>query len=97
MPKPYADCFPYSVFLNGDYGPVSRQNMHMQDGMKVLQIRESFTNCMAPYLALSCAQVDLIDMRFYEDSVLVYIAEMRPDAVCVTMTSAVGNDCFCFE
>ncbi len=95
--KPYKDYFPYSVFLNGDHGCVRIRNTAMPDGARLLLIKDSFTNCMAPYLALCCAQVDLLDVRSYTGSAADYVARMRPDAVCVTMSSAVENESFAFQ
>ena len=96
-PKLYKEHFPYAVFLNGDHACVRMQNTILQDGPKVLLIKDSFTNCTAPYLALCCAQVDLIDVRRYSESVAAYIARTRPDAVCVTMDSAIENKHFAFQ
>lgn len=96
-PKLYKEHFPYAVFLNGDHACVRMQNTILQDGPKVLLIKDSFANCTAPYLALCCAQVDLIDVRRYSESVAAYIARTRPDAVCVTMDSAIENKHFAFQ
>ena len=96
-PARYEDYFPYSIYLNGDHSFSSIQNTQNPDGMRVLLIKDSFSNSMAPYLALCCAQVDMIDTRFYASSAAAYVAQSKPDAVCVALSARTNNEDFDFN
>ena len=85
------------VYLNGDAGFVSIRNLLRDDGLHIVMFKDSFADCMAPYLALCCAQIDLIDLRYYEGSSLDYIVRTKPDAVCVSMFVGSGNEAFRYQ
>lgn len=87
----------YFVYLSGEHDRISIQNHRAPDDRRILLIKDSFSNCVAPYLALCCAQVDLIDPRYFDGSVSDWIGQNEPDIVCVTMTSFVDNDLFRFK
>ena len=94
---PYKMFFPYGVFLDGDHGLVVIQNARATNEMHLLIIKDSFTNSAAPFLALCCAQVDLIDPRHYDGSVPDYIRQTQPDVVCVSVSTGCDNAVFNFQ
>jgi len=53
---------------------------------KVLMIRDSFCDTMAPFLALGVRNIMLLDIRHFTGSVKAYIAENKPDVVIVMYT-----------
>ena len=63
----------------------------------MLLIKYSFSNVVAPYLALVCGQVEMIDTRYFEGSVAEWVRQNKPDAVMVTMTARMTNDLFSFS
>ncbi len=79
---------PYVAYTGGDY-PLSIAR-HQQDagGRKILLIRQSFSCTLAPFLARACAQLDIIDPRYYEDSIREYVARTRPDLVLVVYAAS---------
>jgi hypothetical protein len=54
-------------------------------------IRDSFSVAVAPYMALGCSELDLIDIRptngNFTGSVRTYIKEMQPDIVIMLVSS----------
>lgn len=64
---------PYTVFLDGNH-PLVR--LHNANGTgKLLVIRDSYANCLGPFLAESCAEVVLADLRYYRRPVSELAAE----------------------
>lgn len=86
----------YGMILNGDHAYVSIRNLQNPDGKRVLLIKDSFSNVIAPYLALVCREVDLIDVRNFEGSTADWVRQNKPDAVMVTMTAKMWNELFSF-
>ena len=78
----------YSIFLNGNEKIVRIINHNVKTGKKLLFIKNSYVNAMAPYLALFCKEVVLIDVRKFKDWQTVYraIKAEKPDIV-LYMTS----------
>lgn len=58
---------PYTVFLDGNH-PLVRLNNPNASG-KLLVIRDSYSNCLGPFLAESWGQVVMVDLRYYRQSV----------------------------
>lgn len=77
---PFQDTM-YGVYLGGDRGWVSIRNDLLPEGKRILLFKNSFGNAIAPYLALECGQVDMIDPRFYKESSVQRIAQGGYDAV----------------
>ncbi len=53
----------YAVFLGGNH-PIVRLRNPGQEG-KLLVIRDSYSNCLGPFLAESYGEVVLVDLRYY--------------------------------
>ena len=87
----------YSLILHGNYSLVSIRNNLNPDGKRVLLIKDSFSNVIAPYLSLVCGQVDLIDSRYFEGSAVDWVRQNKPDVVMVTMTARMTNELFSFS
>ena len=73
------------VLLYGNSGLVEIKNNKNKAGIRVLLIRDSFANAVAPYLAMTCAEVDLIDVRNdggnFTGSIRTYIKKKNPDII----------------
>ena len=65
----------YSSFLGGNQPLCVIENPDIQDGSKILLIRDSYSDSLAPFLAQAFSQVHLIDLRYYHASVAEYMAE----------------------
>ncbi len=79
---------PYSAILSGNR-PFQRVINHGEsNGAKVLLLKDSFALCVAPYLALSCGEVDLVDCRYMRGlSFLDIAARERPDIVAIIVNA----------
>jgi hypothetical protein len=59
----------YSVFLGGDY-PLLKAETGIRNGKKILIIKDSFGNAIAPFFALHYEEVYVIDYRYFESNIL---------------------------
>lgn len=72
----------YSMFLGGNQGLCVIENPDAQDG-RLLVIRDSYADCLAPFLSMSYQQVHLFDLRYNRTSLRQYIQEQGIDQVLV--------------
>ncbi|MCM1101480.1 MAG: DHHW family protein [Clostridium sp.] len=78
-----------NCYLRNDYGfygysdraLITVHNSKVDDGSHILMIKESYANCMIPYLAAVVEDLDVIDLRHFGGSLQAYIDETNPDTV----------------
>ena len=58
----------YSVFLDGNHSLVRIVNPKAEMG-KLLVLKDSYAHCLVPFLAQHFSQIDMVDLRYYTDSV----------------------------
>lgn len=64
--------------------PLIRIHNHLShDGRRVLLLKDSFSNVVAPFLALTTEYLDIIDLRHFTGSLQEYIRKTRPDYVLI--------------
>ena len=73
----------YSSFLGGNQPLCVIRNEDARDGGKLLLIRDSYADSLAPFLAQSFEEVHLLDLRYYRMPPAQYAAENSIDAICV--------------
>ena len=72
----------YSYFLGGVQGLCVIETQHT-DKPKVLVIRDSYADSMAPFLTANFSEIHLVDLRYNRNSVQNYVAENDIDMVVV--------------
>ena len=77
----------YSMFLGGNQPLCVIENPSAQNG-KLLVIRDSYTDSLAPFLALDYQEVHLWDLRYNRTSLKNYIAQNGIDQVLVLYSNA---------
>lgn len=65
----------YSSFLGGNQPVCVIRNENLHDGSKVMIVRDSYSDSMAPFLAQRFEEVHLIDLRTFHNSTAQYAAE----------------------
>lgn len=83
----YYNKTPYGAYLYGNVEYAKIKNNLKQDGKKILMIRESFSLALVPFLIDGISEIDLIDLRYYKDSVREYIEQNKPDVVIMMYNS----------
>ncbi len=71
----------YSMFLGGNTPLRSIDTGH--EGEKLLVIRDSYSDSLAPFLLDSFSRIDLMDLRYYRDSLAQYIQDNGFDKILV--------------
>ena len=66
----------YTVFLNGNHSLVRITNPQAAGG-KLLILKDSFSHCLAPFLANHYQEIDLIDLRYYTQSAVSDLVQER--------------------
>jgi hypothetical protein len=83
----YYNLSPYAMYGYGDMPVMDIENLLMPPtDKKVLIIRDSFCDTMAPMLSLGIRNLMTIDVRHFTGSVKNYIAVHKPDVVIVMYT-----------
>jgi hypothetical protein len=73
----------YSAFLGGNQPLCVIQNENVTDGSKLLLIRDSYADALAPFLAQNFSEVHLLDLRYYRASAAQYAADHDIDNILV--------------
>lgn len=73
----------YSAFLGGNQPLCVIRNEAVTDGSKVLLIRDSYADSLAPFLAQRFSEVHLLDLRYYRAPAAQYAAENGIGDICV--------------
>ena len=73
----------YSYFLGGNHAKVTIKNNDPAAAGKLLILKDSFAHCFAPLLARDYAEVELIDLRYFNVKLSSYMAENGFDEVLV--------------
>ncbi|GHU70686.1 membrane protein [Spirochaetia bacterium] len=79
----YYNLSPYVAYLYGDVPNVIIRNNFLYDNKRILVIKDSFVNCVNPFLSLGIEYVEVLDMRHFTGSVKTYIKQHKPDMVIV--------------
>ena len=73
----------YSAFLGGNQPLCVIKNENNPDGGRLLLIRDSYSDALAPFLAQSFSEVHLLDLRYYRASAARYAEENGIDHIAV--------------
>ena len=74
---------PYTTYIYAD-NPLTRiENKLNTNGKRLLIVKDSFSNCLIPFIALELQYVDVIDLRHFTGSIRNFVDKERPDAVIV--------------
>ena len=72
----------YPVFLDGNHAFTRIKNTKAKGG-KILVVKDSFSHCIAPFLAENYSEVVLVDMRYYKESVSQLAQIENPEQILV--------------
>ena len=88
----YYDVSPYHTYAYGDRPIIEIENELVNNGKKILIIRDSFSVPMVPFMALSTESIHSLDLRYFKGSVESYIVQYQPDMVIVAYNPSVFVD-----
>jgi hypothetical protein len=73
----------YSAFLGGSQPLCVIKNENVPDGGKILLVRDSYADALAPFLAQNFSEVHLLDLRYYRASAAQYAANHGIDDIVI--------------
>ena len=73
----------YSSFLGGNQPLCVIRNEAVGDGSKLLLVRDSYSDALAPFLAQRFSEVHLLDLRYYRAPVSMYAMQYGIDDIVV--------------
>jgi hypothetical protein len=94
--KDYYNLSPYEAYIGGNYDLNLITNNSSPNNKRILLVRDSFSCAMSPFLAMSCKNLDIIDLRSYTASIKSYITKNKPDIV-ILMYSNQQDEYFNFK
>ena len=65
----------YTVYLGGNHGLTVIRNAVKTTGKSLAIIKDSYAHSIAPFLATKFDNIYLIDMRYYNDDIIQYLAD----------------------
>ena len=72
----------YTIYTDDYELQIIKNNLNTEK--RVLLVRDSFACVVSPFLSLGCKQLDVMDLRHYNDKSLIeYIDETNPDIVII--------------
>jgi len=77
----YYDKAPYTAYCYGDKPYIHIKNNSVTDDRRVLILKDSYSSVVVPYLAMQIREIDLIDLRYYDNNIRAFIEENKPDTV----------------
>lgn len=89
----------YYYYLGNDWPALTIKNNSKEiPDIKILFIKDSFSNTFAPYLACATKRIDLLDCRYFTGSIKTYISKMKPNIVIIAYTATMNStNMFQFE
>lgn len=78
---------PYAAYIYADQPLETIENLDAAGGPHVLVVRDSFANCVVPFLSLAAGRVDSVDLRQFDGSLRACMEAEDPDAVVVMYTN----------
>lgn len=73
----------YSSFLGGNQPLCVIENEHLDNAGKILIVRDSYSDALAPFLAQRFSEVHLMDFRQYHGSLSQYVVDNEIDNIIV--------------
>lgn len=77
----YYNSNPYAVYNYGDKALIHIKNNNVNDGKRLLVIKNSYANPMTFFLSTGVDKIDIIDLRLFNGSLQNYIDKYKPDTV----------------
>jgi len=93
--KDYFNINTYATYSGGDF-PLTICTNNLLAGKKILILRDSYANVLAPFISLACCkELRTIDPRHFTGSITDYIDSFKPDIVMMLYyPTALSNSAF---
>lgn len=92
--RQYYQAGAYSAYGYGDQPLISIRNLSIDSDKKVLIIKDSFADTLAPFLSLGLSDMAVIDLRHFTGSLQSFINDYEPDMVILLMSGGTQKDIY---
>lgn len=97
--KDYYNDDPTRIYTGDNYSLSIIKNELAENDIHILLIRDSFSRVVAPFLASTCKEIHIIDLRTFDESVTEYINKNDID-ICIVLynpSTMVRSDFYEFD
>ncbi len=77
----------YAVFFGGNYGLIQAQT-NAGTGRRILLIKDSYSHCFAPFLLSYFDEVDMLDLRYFNQSLSEFMASRNYTDLMILQNAA---------
>lgn len=82
----------YAVYFGGNYGRLTIKNPSAQANGRLLIFKDSYVNSMVPYLLDAYAQITMIDLRYYNETISDLMSEGWDETLfCYEMSNFIND------
>jgi hypothetical protein len=81
--KDYYGINTYGAYMAGGSQVITVHNYFAPNDKKIILIRDSFAQVVAPFLSVGVGDLHILDLRYYTGSVRSYLEKNKPDMVIV--------------
>lgn len=92
--KKYYTANAYAAYGYGDQPLIAIENLNTDMDKKVLIIKDSFADTLAPFLSLGLSDIRIIDLRSFTGSLQNFIDDYDPDTVILLMSGGTQKDIY---
>lgn len=83
----------YAVFLDGNHALTVVKNKKVQNGRKLVVVKDSYAHCFVPFVAKHFEEVHVIDLRYFNIGVEPYVKENKiTDFLMLYHVMSYGSD-----
>lgn len=90
--KDYYNKSPYAAYNYGDRAIIKIHNEESDINNKIVIIHDSFADSVIPFMALGVSDIESIDLRYFNGSLVKYLKESNPDTVIVMYNAGEISD-----
>ena len=73
----------YTAYLDGNHAMVTIKNENADSDKKLMILRDSYSHCLAPFLADNYSEIVLIDVRYYLNPVSEIVKQQGIDQILI--------------
>ncbi len=83
----------YCTYIGGDYPILKHRNFKVENGLKIMIIKDSFSLPVQAFLSTAVQEIDVVDPRYLKDyTIAEYVDISSPDMVIMMINPSVMND-----
>lgn len=82
----------YAMFMRGNYGRATVKADNGNADKKLIVFKDSYANCLIPYFVMNYDTIEIVDLRFFGDSVNSFLTENQDADILMLYNYSFIND-----